>query len=87
MFKKCMKCQLFYYLPNFSLFLYYFQFKEELPASVTFLENCLQALEAEHDTARMPMPDCFNLPTEEADGQLIWDNGIDVSSQEMICQV
>lgn len=63
------------------------KFKEELPASITFLENCLQVLENDHGTASMPMLECFCLPTEETDGQLLWDNGIDVSSQEMICQI
>jgi len=63
------------------------KFKEELPASISFLENCLTQLENEHDSARMPTIKCFCLPGEHTDEQMLWHNTLDVSAQEMICQI
>ncbi|XP_005107242.1 integrator complex subunit 8 [Aplysia californica] len=63
------------------------KFKEDLPASISFLENCLTLLETEHDSARMPTSACFSLPREETDAQLLWQNTQDVPAQEMTCQI
>lgn len=63
------------------------KFKEELPASISFLENCLRILESGANSADMPSTEFFGLPKEDADGQLLWGNTIKVSPQEMTCQI
>ncbi|XP_013078928.2 integrator complex subunit 8-like isoform X1 [Biomphalaria glabrata] len=63
------------------------KFKDELPASINFLENCLHTLELESRCAAMPTSECFGLPNEDFDGQLLWSNSTKVTSQEMISQI
>ncbi|CAG5128876.1 unnamed protein product, partial [Candidula unifasciata] len=63
------------------------KFKEELPASMIFLENCLLALETDHGSASMPTADCFGMPGEESEPQLLWNNTSNVSAEEITSQI
>lgn len=64
-----------------------FQFKEELPASISFLENCLHVLETDNGSAIMPTVEFFGMPEEECEAQLLWSNTLAVPAQEITCQV